>query len=158
MRGIRNPKQNPEFNSGETEERVSESGNVNSAEQTPAGLESRVSVTWRGQRHIWFRMRHEWGRGATQLFANAKEAELFISGPASSILSGLLISPAIFPLQREGRKGKAGIHVNRGKGWGGGEASRGFKKQEIARDYRLNVFIENRFASRYFRTYVESGI
>lgn len=40
-------------------------GNVNSAEQTPAGLESRVSVTWRGQRHIWFRMRHEWGRGAS---------------------------------------------------------------------------------------------
>lgn len=90
-------------------------------------------------------MRHEWGRGATQLFANAKEAELFISGPASSILSGLLISPAIFPLQREGRKGKAGIHVNRGKGWGGG-----FKKQEIARDYRLNVFIENRFARDTF--------
>lgn len=55
-------------------------------------------------------------------------------------------------------EGKAGIHVNGGKGWGGGEASRGFKKQEIARDYRLNVFIENRFASRYFRTYVESGI
>lgn len=41
-------------------------------------------------------------------------------------------------------------------GGGGKERRSGVKRQEIARDYRLNVFIENRFARDTFvdRTYV----
>ena len=80
-------------------------------------------------------MWHEWGRGASELFANTKEAELFISGPASSILSGLLISIVIFPLPYEGRKRKSSHpgYVNRRLGL----------ERKKSSYYRLNVFIEN---------------
>lgn len=68
------------------------------------------------------------GCGASELFANTKEAELFISGPASSILSGLLISTVSFPLPYEGRKRKSS------------------PERKKSSYYRLNVFIENPFA------------